>query len=121
MAELGAREREIMEVVMRLGRASAAEVRELLTGSPSDSSVRTMLALLERKGYLRHYRDGRRYIYEPAHSRAAVGKSALRHVVRTFFDGSTSSVITALIRDPGRKLTRDELDRLSKLVNEMKE
>src|ERR1044071_5084645 len=91
--DLGRRERQIIEIVYRRGRATAAEVLADLPDSPSYSSVRGMLRHLEGKGYLRHERDGLRYVYSPTSSKVEVRTSALSHLVKTFFDGSTSTAV----------------------------
>src|ERR1041384_1238249 len=87
------RERQIMDILFRRGRATAAEVMEDLPGDPSYSTVRTQLRVLESKGHVRHGEEGLRYVYAPAVPRHAVRKSALRHLVDTFFDGSTEKVV----------------------------
>jgi len=115
-AALTKRERAIMDVLYRLGRATAAEVLTELAGSPHYSTVRTQLRVLEEKGHVRHESDGLRYVYLPTLARHTARKAALRHLVDTFFDGSTASAVTALLgRDAGR-LTEDDLDRIDELV-----
>jgi predicted transcriptional regulator len=113
--ELGKRERQIVEIVYRRGRATAAEVLADLPDSPTNSSVRGMLRHLEGKGYLRHERDGLRYVYSPTSSKTEVRTSALSHLVRTFFDGSISTAVAALLES--KPLTRDEYERLSALLD----
>jgi predicted transcriptional regulator len=111
------RERAIMDVLYRLGRATAAEVLAELAGSPHYSTVRTQLRVLEEKGHVRHETDGVRYVYLPTVARYAARKAALRHVVETFFDGSAASAVTALLgRDAGR-LSDEELDRIEALLH----
>jgi BlaI family penicillinase repressor len=102
--ELGRRERQIVEIVYRLGRATAAEVLADLPDAPSYSSVRGMLRYLEGKGYLRHERDGLRYVYLPTSSKQDVRASALSHVVKTFFDGSLPTAVATLLES--RRLTQ---------------
>jgi predicted transcriptional regulator len=115
-AQLGKRERQIMEIVYRRGRATVSDVLSDLADPPSYSSVRAMLRYLEDKGHLQHEEDGPRYVYLPTAPKQEVRKSALGHVVRTFFDGSVSSVVAALIEtDP---LTGEEYERLSRLLDE---
>ena len=114
--ELGKRERQIMEIVYRRGRASAAEVLEDLPDDPTYSSVRGMLRHLEGKGYLRHDRDGLRYVYLPTSPKREVRASALSNVVRTFFDGSVSTAVAALLQS--KSLTREEHERLSALLDD---
>lgn len=115
-AHLGKRERQIMEVVYRRGRATVSDVLSDLPDPPSYSSVRAMLRYLEDKGHLHHEEDGPRYVYVPTASKQEVRKSALGHVVRTFFDGSVSSVVAALIENS--ELSSDEYERLSRLLDE---
>jgi len=116
--ELGRRERQILETVYRLGRASVAQVRDELADPPSYSAVRGMLNLLKDKGHLRHEADGLRYVYLPVVAAADARRSALAHVVRTFFAGSTADAATALFDLPERKLTKTELAQIAKLVNQ---
>jgi len=113
---LSRRERLIMDVLYRRGRATAAEVREALPGDPSDSTVRTQLRILESKGHVRHEEEGLRFIYLPALPRHAARRTALRHVVETFFDGSAERVVGALLGGEAARLSTDELDRIAALV-----
>jgi predicted transcriptional regulator len=114
------REREIMNAIFALGnRASAEEIRARLSDPPSDSSVRVMLARLERKGSLRHQQDGLRYIYSATISPAAAKRSALQQHLQTFFGGSLRQMLTALVRegswsDADLDALRDEIDRARK-------
>ncbi len=110
------RERQIMDVLYRRGRATAAEVLADLSGDPNYSTVRTQLRVLEDKGHVRHEDDGLRYVYSPAVPRHAARRSALRHLVNTFFDGSAEKVVGALLGGDGSKLTDEELDRIEDLV-----
>ena len=114
--ELGRRERQIIEIIYRRGRATAAEVLADLPDRPTYSSVRGMLRHLEGKGYLHHEREGLRYVYLPTSSKTDVRASALSHVVRTFFDNSLPSAVATLLES--RKLTREEYERLSRLIEE---
>lgn len=116
-ADLGRRERQIVEVVYRLGRASVTEVLESLPDPPSYSSVRAMLGILESKGHLKHEQDGPRYVYLPAIRREKASRSALNHLVRTFFGGSTSRAVAALLEDTDAELSDEEIHRLSKLIH----
>jgi len=115
-AALTRRERQIMDILYRRGRATAAEVLEDLPGQTSYSTVRTQLRVLEEKGHVRHEEEGLRYIYLPAVPRHAARKSALRHLVDTFFDGSTEKAVAALLGGEGSRLTEGELDRITDLV-----
>ena len=110
------RERQIMDVLYRRGRATAAEVIQDLTGDPHSSTIRTQLRVLEDKGHVRHEAEGLRYVYMPAIPRHAARKSALRHLVDTFFDGSTEKAVAALLGREGSRLSDDELDRIAELI-----
>ncbi len=111
------RERQIMDILFRRGRASAAEVMEELPGEPSYSTVRTQLRVLEEKGHVRHEEDGVRFIYAPAVARHAARKSALRHLVDTFFDGSPEKAVAALLGGEGSKLNEEQLGRISAMID----
>ena len=115
-AGLTRRERQIMDVLYRLGRATAAEVLEALPGSPHYSTVRTQLRVLEDKGHVRHESDGLRYVYLPTVARSTARRAALRHLVDTFFDGSAASAVTALLGHDAGRLSDDELDRIDAVV-----
>jgi len=110
------RERQIMDILFRRGRATAAEVMEDLPGEPSYSTVRTQLRVLEEKGHVRHEEDGVRFIYMPAVARHAARKSALRHLVETFFNGSSEKAVAALLGGEGSKLSDEQLDRIADLI-----
>jgi predicted transcriptional regulator len=113
---LSRRERQVLDVLHRLGRASAADVREALPDPPSDSAVRTHLRILEEKGHARHEQDGPRYVYLPVVESEEAGRSALRHLVRTFFDGTPEKAVAALLDDASSELSDDDLDRLDSLI-----
>ena len=113
---LSRRERQIMDILFRRGRATAGEVMRELSGDPSYSTVRTQLRVLEEKGHVRHEEQGLRYVYVPVVPRHAARKSALRHVVDTFFDGSAEKVVAALLGGEGARFSRDELQRIADLV-----
>lgn len=110
------RERQIMDVLYRLGRATAGEVVASLPGPPHDSTVRTQLRILEEKGHVRHEQDGPRYVYMPTVSRIVARKSALKHLVDTFFDGSPAGVVTALLGRDGARLSDEELERIAEVI-----
>jgi len=115
-AALTKRERQIMDVLYRMGRATAADVLAALPGTPHYSTVRTQLRVLEEKGHVRHESDGLRYVYVPTLARHTARKAALRHLVDTFFEGSAAGAVSALLgRDAGR-LSEDELDRIEALL-----
>ena len=115
------RERQIMDALYRQGRATAQEIQAALPGSPSYSTVRTQLRVLEGKGHVTHEADGLRYVYAPTVPRHAARRSALRHVVETFFDGSSAKVVAALLGSDGVRLSPDELDRIEALVQRARE
>src|ERR1041385_2818764 len=117
--ELGRRERQIMDAVFRLGRASVAQVRREITDPPSYSAVRTMLGILEEKGLLRHEQDGLRYIYRPTIARGVARQSALKHLVRTFFDGSPERAAAALLA-MSDSMTPGDAKRLTRLIERAK-
>ena len=110
------REQEMMDIVYRLGQATAAEIRRTMAAPPSYSSVRSTLSSLERKGHLRHEFDGNRYIYGPTVQREKARLSALDHLLTTFFDGSTTAVVATLLESGQADLSAQELDELSKLI-----
>lgn len=118
-ARLGKRERQIMEIVYRRGRAAVGEVLADLPDPPSYSSVRAMLRYLEEKGYLRHEEEGPRYVYLPTARKQDVRRSALANVVRTFFDGSVSTAMAALLES--EPLSSEEHERLSRLLEDARE
>jgi predicted transcriptional regulator len=115
-AVLTKRERQIMDVLYRLGRATAGEIRSALPGTPSDSTVRTQLRVLETKGHVKHDELGLRYVYAPTVPRHAARKSALKHLVDTFFDGSNAQVVAALLGGEAARVSDEELDRIADLV-----
>ena len=114
---LSRRERQIMDIIFRRGRATAAEVMEELPGNPSYSTVRTQLRVLEEKGHVRHQEEGLKYVYLPVMARHTARKSALRHLIETFFEGSAEKAVAALLGGEGSKLSEDELNRIAELVD----
>ena len=114
--DLSRRERQIMDILYTQGRATAAEVQAALPDPPSYSAVRAMLRILEDKGHVRHEQDGPRYVYLPTVARDNAKKSAMRHMLRTFFDGSASQAISALLDDPRARFSDAELDRLARMI-----
>jgi BlaI family transcriptional regulator, penicillinase repressor len=111
------RERQIMDILYHRGRATANDVMADLPGSSSYSTVRTQLRVLEEKGHVHHEEEGLRYVYSPAVPRHAARKSALRHLMHTFFDGSAEKVVAALLGGEAARLSDDELKRLAELVS----
>ncbi|HET7230684.1 MAG TPA: BlaI/MecI/CopY family transcriptional regulator [Longimicrobium sp.] len=116
--QLSRRERQIMDVVYRVGKASVSDVLERLPDPPSYSAVRALMRILEEKGHLKHEQDGPRYVYLPTVPRDAAQGAALSHLVRTFFGGSTEAAVAALLELPEGGMGGDELDRLSRLIDE---
>src|SRR5215207_2993177 len=105
------RERQIMDVMYRLGRATAAEIKERLDGAPAYSTVRTQLRVLERKGHVKHEEEGLRYVYMPTLAKQSARRSALKHLVDTFFDGSTTKAVAALLGGEASRVSDEELAR----------
>jgi predicted transcriptional regulator len=114
------REREIMDILHRRGRATAHEVMDDLADPPSYSAVRTFLRLLEERGHVRHEQDGPRYVYTPTVARRDAQRSALAHLVDTFFDGSIEDAVATLVESSKPKLSAQELDRIAALVAKAK-
>ena len=113
---LSRREREIMDIVHRLGRAAVGDVMRALSGGPAYSTVRAQLRVLEQKGHLRHDEEQLRYVYFPAASPQRVRRSAIAHVLHTFFEGSPEKVVEALVGKDGPGVSDDELDRIAALI-----
>jgi predicted transcriptional regulator len=116
--DLSRRERQIVDILYSQGRATAAEVQAALPEPPSYSAVRAMLRILEEKGHVRHEQDGPRYVYLPTIARDNAKRSALRHMLQTFFDGSAEQAISALLDDSSARLSDSELDRLAQLIDQ---
>lgn len=116
--ELSRRERQIIDILYAQGRATAAEVQAALPDPPSYSAVRALLRILEDKGHIRHDQDGPRYVYLPTVARDSAKRSAMRHMLRTFFDGSAEQAISALLDDSSTRLSDAELDRLARLIEQ---
>ena len=114
------REREIMNALYKLGRASAAEIRAEIADPPTYTAIRTHLTILENKGHVRHASDGTRYIYEPAVARGEMGRRAIDTLLKTFFDNSVERAVTALIAREDADISREDLDRLGKLIEKAK-
>ena len=110
------RERQIMDVLYKLERATVADVLSKLTDKPSYSTVRAQLRVLEEKGHVRHEEHGLRYVYVPIVPRDIARRSALRHLVETFFDGSAEKVVAALLGGEASRISQEELDRLARLI-----
>ena len=115
---LSRREREIMNIIFKTGKATAGEVLDSMQDPPSYSAVRATLRVLEQKGHVKHQHDGTRYVYTPTVNREKARVSALDHLLNTFFEGSAASVVATLIEKSKDRLTPEELDRLSLLIAE---
>jgi predicted transcriptional regulator len=118
--DLSRRERQIMDVLFTRGRATGQEIQEGLPDKPNYSSVRTILRVLERKGYVRHIEEGLRYVYEPTVAREAASRSALQRIIRTFFDGSAKEAAAALLDPSVFHLSDEELSELGRIVDRAK-
>lgn len=110
-----------MDLLYQHGRLTAADVQAQLPDPPSYSAVRAMLRILEEKGHIKHQQDGPRYLYGPTVAREKAKRSALHHLVQTFFDGSAEQVVAALLEGSAKDLSDEELDRLAKLIEARKE
>ncbi len=119
--DLSRRERQIMDVIYENGPATAAEVLAAIPDPPSYSAVRALLRILEEKGHLVHEQDGPRYIFRPTVPREKASQSALQHLVRTFFDGSTHGAVAALLDLDASKLDQADLDRLAQMIDEARQ
>jgi len=117
---LSRRERQIMDIIYQLGQATAAEVLENLPDPPSYSAVRAMLKILEDKGHLRHKQQGPRYVFLPTVSREKAKRSAVKHLLQTFFDGSAASAVATLLDVSRSDLSNADLDRLNSLISQAK-
>jgi BlaI family transcriptional regulator, penicillinase repressor len=114
--QLSRRERQIMDILYRNGKASAAEVREAMEDAPSYSAVRAMLRVLEEKGHVRHQAEGLRYVYVPVVAREQAKRSAVKHLVNTFFNDAPDQIVAALLDVSSTRLTREELDRMAAMI-----
>jgi BlaI family penicillinase repressor len=115
---LSRRERQIMDILFALGRASGPEIQERLPDRPSYSGVRTILRVLERKGHIRHVEEGMRYVYLPVVTREKATKSAIERLVTTFFDGSVKAAAAAFLDPSTAKLSKDDLKELERLIRQ---
>jgi BlaI family penicillinase repressor len=113
---LSRRERQILEILYQRGKASASEVREAMEDAPSYSAVRTLLRVLEEKGHVRHRAEGMRYVYTPTLARDKVKRSAVKHVLNTYFRGSPEEIVAALLDVSSTRLTSEELDRMAEMI-----
>ena len=118
LLQLSRRERQILDVLYRLGRASAAEIHASVSSPPSYTAIRTHLTLLEEKKHVKHESDGTRFIYSPVVSREEMGQQAIEGVLRTFFNDSVDLVITALIKRRQTQLSAEQIDRLEQMIEQ---
>lgn len=115
-AQLSRRERQIMDILYRRGKASASDVREAMEDAPSYSAVRAMLRVLEDKGHVRHQAEGLRYVYVPVVAREQAKRSAVKHLMNTFFNDSPEQIVAALLDVSSTRLTREELDQMAAMI-----
>jgi BlaI family penicillinase repressor len=114
--DLTKREREIMEIIYRLGEATAVDVMKALPGRPANATVRTMLHVLEDKGYLRHERDKGKFVYFPTIPLAKARRSALEHLLKTFFKGAEASAVIAILKKSDAKLSEEDIEMIRSLI-----
>lgn len=115
------REREIMEALYKLGKASAGEIRSEITDPPTYTAIRTLLSILEKKGHIRHTSDGTRYIYEPLVGREQMGRRAIDSLLETFFDNSVERAVAAMLTRKDADIPADDLDRLAQLIEKARQ
>ena len=120
LAGLSRRERQIMEILYQRSKASASEVRDAMTDAPSYSAVRALLRVLEEKGHIKHQTDGLKYVYVPVVAADKAKRSAVKQLLETFFNDSPDQIVAALLDVSSRKLTREELDRMSAMIEQAK-
>ena len=114
--DVSRRERQILDALYRTGRATVSEIQQSMPSPPGYSAVRTLLRILEEKGHVRHEQDGARYVYLPRVARDQAQRSALRHLLHTFFEGSATQAIAALLDDDSSRLSGDDWKRLADLL-----
>ena len=117
---LSRRERQIMDILYRSGKASASDVLNAMPDPPSYSAVRAMLRVLEEKGHVKHQEEGLKYVYAPVVARDKAKRSAVKHVMETFFNGSAEQIVAALLDVSSTRLSRDELDRMAEMIEKAK-
>lgn len=120
LAGLSRRERQIMEILFQRGKASASEVRQAMEDAPGYSAVRTLLRVLEEKGHVKHRAEGLRYVYVPTVAREKAKRTAVKHLLDTFFEGSPEQIVAALLDVSSTQLTREELDRMADMIENAK-
>jgi predicted transcriptional regulator len=117
---LSRRERQILDILYQRGRASASEVRETMGDAPSYSAVRTLLRVLEEKGHVRHRTEGLKYVYVPTVAREKAKRTVVKHLLETYFNGSPEQIVAALLDVSSTRLTREELDRMTEMIEKAK-
>jgi predicted transcriptional regulator len=117
---LSRRERQIMEIIYQRGNASAADIREAMPDAPTYSAVRALLRVLEEKGHVEHENEGLKYIYKPVVKRDKAKRSAVKHLIDTFFRDAPEQVVAALLDVSAKRLTREELDRMAEMIEKAK-
>ena len=120
LAGLSRRERQIMDILYRSGKASASEVRAAMQDAPSYSAVRALLRVLEDKGHVKHQSEGLKYVYVPVLTREKAKRSAVKHLVDTFFSDAPEQMVAALLDVSSRRLTSEELDRMAEMIERAK-
>jgi predicted transcriptional regulator len=118
---LSRRERQIMDILYQRGKASANDVRDAMPDAPSYSAVRAMLRVLEEKGHIKHQEEGMKYVYAPVVAAGKAKRSAVKHVMDTFFQGSAEQIVAALLDVSSNRLTHEELDRMAALIEKAKQ
>lgn len=118
---LSRREREMLDILHRFGKATGTEVREALSDPPSYSAVRSILRILEEKGHVRHFEEGKRYVYTPVEPQTSAARGALQQVVRNFFGGSLEQAVSAFLTDGEAEISSDELKRLAERIEKARE
>ena len=120
LPSLSRRERQILEILIERGKASASEVRAAMPDAPSYSAVRTLLRILEDKGHVRHKAEGLRYVYVATMAREKAKRTAVQHLLKTYFNGSPEQIVAALLDVSSAKLTREELERMAEMIEKAK-
>ncbi len=121
LAGLSRRERQILEILFERGKASASEVRAAMPDAPSYSAVRTLLRVLEEKGHVRHRAEGLRYVYVPTVGREKARRTAVKHLLKTYFNGKPEQIVAALLDLSSTELTREELERMAEMIEKAKQ
>ena len=117
---LSRREREILDILYRRGKASASDVQEVMKDPPTYSGVRAMLRVLEEKGHIKHENEGLKYVYSPVVNHDKAKRSAVKHILDTFFRDSPEQIVAALLDVSSKRLTREDLDRMSEMIEQAK-